>query len=194
MNLLRRGSKATKAQLEAIPAQVRQAARFANSMQVEIPGAIRAFAAPLGIMAAGPGRLWGATMRRTGLQNLNLGGQARPLRALSRSLNDDNVISGMRALDARDVAKIRKNNLSRSFARTARMTREAVELFNADRVAKGLPEIGPEELMYLSDTPREAVDENLHKLHDTLTQFWKDRLDLYNESIGHRGAGRSFER
>jgi len=188
MNLLRRGSKATKAQLEAIPAQVKQAARFANSMQIEIPGAIRAFAAPLGIMAAGPGRLWGATMRRTGLQNLNLGGQARPLRALSRSLNDDNVIFGMRALDARDVAKIRKNNLSRSFARTARITREAVELFNADRVAKGLPEIGPEELMYLSDTPREAVDENLHKLHDTLTQFWKDRLDLYNESIGHRGA------
>ena len=188
MGLLRRGSNATKAQIAAIPKETRQAARFANSMQVEIPGSIKAFAGPLGFMAAGPGRLWGTTMRRTGLQNLNIGGQARPLRALSRSLNDDDVIIGLRALDARDVAKINKNNYMRNSARLSKIVRSTVTAVNEERVLKGLPEVGPEELLYLSDTPRTAVSSDLHELHDGLTEFWENKLSYYNESVGHRGA------
>lgn len=187
MHLLRRGSKATKQQLDAIPNQVKQAARFANAMQVELPGAIRGLAAPLGVLAAGPGRLWGATMRRTGLQNLKVGGTARPLRAMSRSLNDDTVIAGIRALDARDVAKINQRNYMREAARASKQIKASVTEINATRVRDGLPEIGAEELIYMSDTPRSAVDEDLHELHDALTTFWSNKLEQYNSTIGHRG-------
>ena len=187
MHLLRRGSKATKQQLDAIPNQVKQAARFANAMQVEIPGAIRGLAAPFGVLAAGPGRLWGATMRRTGLQNLKIGGTARPLRAMSRSLNDDTVIAGIRALDARDVAKINQRNYMREAARASKQIKASVTEINARRIQDGLPEIGAEELIYMSDTPRSAVDEDLHELHDALTTFWSNKLEQYNSTIGHRG-------
>ena len=183
------GRKHTRGQVGKFSKEIVAAARFARTMAVELPGSIKAFAGPMGYMAGRPGRLWGTMMRQKPFLSISkaISGTAGPLKALTRSSSPDDVIVGMRALDARDTAKVASNIFRSKSSRLSQVLKTSVVAQNAARVKRGLPEITPEQIMYMSDTPASAIDPDLLDFHEELTQFWRDKLDLYNADIGHRG-------
>jgi len=184
------GRKHTRKQLNKFSKEIVDAARFARTMAVELPGSIKAFAGPMGYIAGRPGRLWGTLMNQKPFTALSkaIGGTAGPLKALTRRSNPDDVIVGMRALDARGASKVATNVFRARSGRLSQSLKSSVVAKNADRAKRGLPEITPEQIMYMSDTPASAIDPDLADFHGELTQFWEDKLNLYNELIGHRGS------
>ena len=179
--------------------QAEKAARLANSMGVELPGTIRSLAGPLGLLASGPGRLFGTVMRTSPFSKavINLGGEKSGFKALSRSKDPQVRMDALRWLDAHDTTKVERGVLQTEWQNINKEVNDQLELTQSARKMMGQPELTPEDLAYMSDSPNSAftvpkVGFTVNALHSKMKEGWVRKLALYNKGVGHTGQMRGL--
>ena len=195
-----------------VSSQVKQAAKLASSMAVDVGPRLGKGSAAFGrTIAMGPGRLFNTAIAKTPyLRSLSLalGGDTANLKMASRGygvdgakLTDGDVLFHMEAWDNLDIAKNAERAFGISFGQTVSKLRSELKTVNEGLVAKNLPELTEEELLLIgAQHPWAQMDEaqqaatgllpgsDKARAQELVQEFWETTRNQFNEQIKARGG------